>query len=285
MYWERRELKSKAKQVLKTTYLTTFIICLVLLIFGGSVFFGRSTHNNNRRDREQYYFSDDQVHEYSGDGFYIDNGNGGRVENYHGNSVGGFFGNVAGSIFSFIFAIGTLIFALIYLVVKIVIGYTLQIGATKYLIETAGGKYSDLSALRYVFKEKSVFNVIKTMFIRDLFTFLWSLLFVVPGIIKYYQYYMVPYILADNPNIEYNRALSLSKKMTQGHKWNIFVLELSFILWNILAGIIPFKVGFALLCPYVEATKAQLYLVLRENALGASLTDNDELRLSGVVIQ
>ena len=77
-------------------------------------------------------------------------------------------------------------------------------------------------------------NIVKTQFLRRLYTGLWSLLFIIPGIIKSYEYYMVPYILAENPNISTARAFELSKIMTNGEKWNIFVLELSFMGWQIL---------------------------------------------------
>lgn len=77
-------------------------------------------------------------------------------------------------------------------------------------------------------------NIVKTQFLRSLFTVLWTLLLIVPGIVKSYEYRMIPYILAENPSISSKRAFELSKKMTDGEKMNIFVLDLSFIGWSLL---------------------------------------------------
>jgi uncharacterized membrane protein len=90
---------------------------------------------------------------------------------------------------------------------------------------------------------------------------------------------MVPYILADNPNIGYRRAVELSKEMTRGHKFRIFVLDLSFIGW-ILLGIVVLFVGVLFVMPYIYATKAELYLALRRQALKNGLTSEEELRLN-----
>ena len=75
------------------------------------------------------------------------------------------------------------------------------------------------------------------MFLKGLFQGLWSLLFVIPGIIKSYEYRMIPYILSENPNISRKRAFEISKQMMKGNKWDTFVLDLSFIGWQILSGI------------------------------------------------
>ncbi len=87
---------------------------------------------------------------------------------------------------------------------------------------------------------------------------------------------MVPFILADSPNIGYKRALNLSEQMTGGHKFNMFVLDLSFIGWYLL-GLLAFFIGIFFVLPYVNATQAELYLVLRKNALERGLCNYDEL--------
>ena len=93
--------------------------------------------------------------------------------------------------------------------------------------------------------------------------FLWSLLFIIPGIIKSYEYCMIPYILAENPEIEMDRAFEISRKMTKGEKWKIFVLGLSFIGWYLL-GLLCCCVGTIFVDPYSEATYAELYQVMRD---------------------
>ncbi|MNE91711.1 hypothetical protein D3C80_1893560 [compost metagenome] len=90
---------------------------------------------------------------------------------------------------------------------------------------------------------------------------------------------MVPFILADNPNIGYRRAVDLSKQMTRGHKFRIFVLDLSFLGW-IFLGLLVFFIGVLFVLPYINATKAELYLALRQQALKEGLTTEEELRLN-----
>jgi uncharacterized membrane protein len=89
---------------------------------------------------------------------------------------------------------------------------------------------------------------------------------------------MVPYILADNPNIGVKKAIALSNEMTMGHKYDIFVLDLSFIGWYLL-GAIAFGIGIIFVFPYENATKAELYLVLRESALESNLCSYEDLLL------
>ena len=67
------------------------------------------------------------------------------------------------------------------------------------------------------------------MLLKDIFLCLWSLLFIIPGIIKAYSNAMVPYVLADNPELGAKEAITLSHKMMNGSKWRAFVLDLSFI--------------------------------------------------------
>ena len=96
------------------------------------------------------------------------------------------------------------------------------------------------------------------MIITQFFTFLWSLLFVIPGIIKAYSYSMAPYILADNPELTANEALSKSKEIMDGHKFDLFVLQLSFFWWYMLSAI-TFGIAYIYVIPYVSATTANFY--------------------------
>lgn len=91
-----------------------------------------------------------------------------------------------------------------------------------------------------------------------LWVFLWTLLFIIPGIIKSYSYCMSFYILADHPEITVREALNESKRMTQGHKMDLFILRLSFIGWGILATL-TFGIGYFWLIPYMQVTMANTY--------------------------
>ena len=105
------------------------------------------------------------------------------------------------------------------------------------------------------------------------FTALWSLLFVIPGIIAAYRYSMAFYIMADNDNISAADALNASKEMMRGHKWELFKLHLSFIGWIILC-IITCGIGFIFLSPYMNAAQADFYEYLRGiRSAGAGYAD------------
>lgn len=88
------------------------------------------------------------------------------------------------------------------------------------------------------------------MVLRDVFIFLWSLLFLIPGVIKHYSYRMVPYILADDPEIGAMDAITLSRQMMDGHKWNTFVLDLSFLGWDLLSALTLGLLGVFYVNPY-----------------------------------
>lgn len=99
--------------------------------------------------------------------------------------------------------------------------------------------------------------------LTSFFTFLWSLLFVIPGIIKMYAYSMAPYILAENPEMSASEALEKSKQITQGHKFDLFVLHLSFILWAILS-VITCGIASIYVIPYKNVTIANFYNSIKE---------------------
>lgn len=107
-------------------------------------------------------------------------------------------------------------------------------------------------------------NIIKTMFLRDLYIFLWSLLFVIPGIIKAYEYKMIPYLLSEDPNMDTQAAFDRSKQMMTGNKWKAFVLDLSFIGWHMLSGLTLGMLGIFYVGPYMFQTDAELYFALKD---------------------
>ena len=89
-------------------------------------------------------------------------------------------------------------------------------------------------------------------------TFLWSLLFIIPGIIAAYRYSMSLYIILENPDMGANAALAESSRIMNGHKWEYFVLQLSFILWALL-GVVTFGIALLWVTPYMELTYAAFY--------------------------
>lgn len=96
-----------------------------------------------------------------------------------------------------------------------------------------------------------------------IFTFLWSLLFVIPGIIKSYSYSMAYYVKADHPDYDWNACIKESMRITNGHKWDLFVLDLSFIGWT-LVGMCLCGIGILWVEPYMQTTRANFYETIRE---------------------
>lgn len=137
-----------------------------------------------------------------------------------------------------------------------------EVGTRRYFVknETENASLKEMG----VSFSNSYLNVVKTMFLRDLFTILWTLLFVIPGIIKTYEYRMIPYIVAENPDITSSEAFELSKKMMKGNKWKTFVLDLSFIGWHILSGLTLGLLGIFYVNPYLYQTNAALYNTLKD---------------------
>ena len=120
-------------------------------------------------------------------------------------------------------------------------------------------------------------NIVRVMFRMDLSIFLWTLLLIIPGVIKMYEYYMVPYILTENPNMEYKAAMQMSRDMMEGNKWKTFVLGLSFILWHILGTLTFGIVEVLYVQPYRNLTFAALYCQLRDTRV----MNNSEIPVYG----
>ena len=109
---------------------------------------------------------------------------------------------------------------------------------------------------------------------ETIFIFLWSLLFFIPGIIKSYSYAMSYYIKADHPEYDWQACINGSKRMMQGHKWELFVLDLSFIGW-VIVGMLTCGIGMLWVTPYMECTRANFYAYLAANS-GEAYFINDQ---------
>lgn len=105
-----------------------------------------------------------------------------------------------------------------------------------------------------------------------IYTFLWSCLLVIPGIIKYYSYIMAPYILEDDPSLGGNAAITKSKEMMKGHRWELFCLQLSFIGWGLLT-CLTCGIGSFWLLPYMAKADAEFYNNLKNPATAEATTE------------
>lgn len=132
----------------------------------------------------------------------------------------------------------------------------LSIAVTRIYLGIAAGKHPEVSDIFGSFKDFWI--SFKTTFFTGLFTFLWSLLFIIPGIVKSYSYMMAPYIIAEDPSIGALEAISRSEKMMRGHKMEAFILSLSFIGW-ILLTVFTFGIAGIYAVPYMNTTMINFY--------------------------
>ena len=224
--WTRADLKTRGKMSFQRNYWTAVLVAFVMTLFGA-------------------------VGGGSGAA-------GGASNSYES-------GSTEAVAVSLVIAAVAMLGGLIAIALSIFVGNALEVGGCRFFIVNQS-EQAQAGNLAYVFKCGNYGNVILIMFLRSLYTFLWSLLFVIPGIVKSYEYRMVPYILAENPGMNRQEAFLISKKMMMGQKWNTFVLDLSFIGWRILEGITFGILGIFYVEPYIQATNAELYAYNRSIA-------------------
>ena len=152
-------------------------------------------------------------------------------------------------------------FNVIISIAALIVTGPLTYGAARVAITAARkNEKADLSNLFDGFKD-SFGDAILLQVLSSIFVFLWALLLIIPGIIKYYAYSMAFYIQQDQPNKDWKYCLDKSQAIMKGHKWDLFVLDLSFIGWWIV-GILCLGIGTLWVRPYYEMTKANFYLEL-----------------------
>lgn len=141
-------------------------------------------------------------------------------------------------------------------VASFVVMPSLMLGLTMIYLNLAKGVSVDIARMFDGFQ--NVGPCVILFLLTALYTFLWKLLFIIPGIIKGLSYSMGMYILAEHPEMSATQALDESKRMMRGHKWELFVLQLSFIGWFLL---VPFTMGLLLiwLTPYVKMSTTNFY--------------------------
>ena len=135
-----------------------------------------------------------------------------------------------------------------------------QVGLRHFFVQNSRDSGTGLSRqnIGLAFSEDYT-NVVAGMFTTSIFVFLWSLLLIVPGIIKSYSWRMVPYIIAEDPEISGTEARERSAAMMEGSKWAAFVLDLSFLGWIILGVLTLGIVNLLWTSPYKAATDAELF--------------------------
>ena len=228
MMWNRAELKMRGNMAFKKNYVSAVVVALLMGIFGTV-----SGESSARRVSENSDI-------YSGNLF----------------NVGMITGLLAG--------IATVVIPIV-LVAKVFVGNLLKMGGYRFFILNQTAQ-PGIGTLLDGFRSGHYVNIVLTMFLRDLFTTLWSLLLVVPGIVKHYEYLMVPYIIAENPAMDYKEAFQISKQMMDGEKMEAFIMDLSFLGWYLLSAVTCGLLAIFYVNPYVQASFAEMYTFNKQKA-------------------
>ena len=141
-------------------------------------------------------------------------------------------------------------------IVSFILGGTVELGYAKFLLKQYDRKELQFSDLFSQFERFGTGFAQK--FLRTLYSCLWALLLVIPGIVKGLSYAMTPFILEEHPEMTASEAIKASMKLMDGHKMDLFILGLTFIGWEILA-CLTMGIGFLFLNPYMNAAYAAFY--------------------------
>jgi hypothetical protein len=298
--WTRQELKRKGKNAFKKNYWKCVLISSILTLLSGGLglvqvqnfstgfsnrFVSVTDNNTGSAAEDEASDTDDLLPEEE------------EVADEEENLIGGFINSIAESIATDIdvdendgeiaddeeilpvtdtalIMITFIVFAIVFCVIFLIsfaigvlldtfIYNPLQMGPNRFFLTNLHEK-ANVKEFTFAF-DHSYKNIIKVLFFRDLYIFQWALLFIIPGIVKSYEYRMIPYILSENPSMERKEVFALSKKMMTGQKWKAFVLDLSFIGWNILSSFTSGLLGIFYVRPYQNMTNAALYEALKQN--------------------
>ena len=223
--WTRKELKEKAKVVFKANFATSALAAIILTFLSGG---GSGSAGTN--------------------GVQMDGSE-----------------TLAPEVILAVL-IAILLTVIIVVLIKIFVGNALIVGCQKVFIENerSVGEMPTIRDIIFVFKSRKWKNVSLTMFIKDLTVYIMTLLCIIPGIWMSFNLMMVPYILADNPDIDRREAFRMSKEMMDGQKWDAFVLGLSFFPWLLLSAVTCGIAHALYVGPYIYQTYAELYLELKK---------------------
>lgn len=274
--WTRKDLKTKAKGRMSLNYWRSVLVALILtaVVGGGAASaastFGGSSDSSSISDGVQYATSTDEdsvsdmLNSFeellNDDDFYLDDD----------------FDSTDFVAIILIVVVIALVVALIATVIavllKVFLLQPLEVGCKRFFTRNLDDN-AQVKEVCFSY-DHNYMNAVKIMFFKGLYTFLWTLLFVIPGIIKSYEYKQVPYILAENPDITKEEAFARSKQMMNGNKWKAFVLDLSFLGWEILNTITLGILGIFYVKPYEYQTEAALYEALKQETMNLEVSDN-----------
>lgn len=256
--WTRKELKQRAKAAFQANYWRCVLVALILALIGGggiSFHFRRSASNSGNSET---VIEEQQIREtLSKIGLNDPDYQRGFVQGYQWAANPRNTRKITA-------AVGGL--GLAGFLLSILVFNPLIVGCYRFFLQNSRGR-AELNELGAGFKGDWG-NVVLTMFLKNLFIVLWSLLFIIPGVVKSYSYRLAPYILKEHPELSGTEAITLSRKMMNGHKAAAFWLDLSFLGWIILSGLTLGILHIFYVGPYIQASDAELYEAIRRGCEG-----------------
>lgn len=261
--WTRKELKTKSKVRFRANRWKSVLTALILMFAIGSLGTGFNLLGKFSLDDDStvaFSVNDDgTVEQESEEALQYHTTEGKNKIVMEGETIGEVTIDdaLAVSVVIIVLLVVVIIACIIVIPLQILVFNPLEIGCKRFFVKNLK-EDAQIREICYAF-DNGYKNNVKIMFFRELHTALWFLLLVIPGIIKAYEYQMIPYILAENPGISKAEAFALSKKMMHGNKWKSFVLDLSFLGWELLDIITLGILGVFYLSPYEAQTEAALY--------------------------
>lgn len=281
---QRKVWKSRGKEAIHRNFWKCFVVCFVITLLTGGTILLQVRDNANMQITESLPMNaiegktnSDIVNEFV---------NGVSEENFVLTEQDGVIGNILDNVsrsgsflFGFLNAINQFLFhdqivagiiiiigAVLSIVYWIFLAKVLEVSRCRFFLENRSYSKTKIHRIFFPFKVRKNFHVAMVMLQRSVYQVLWMFT-IIGGPIKLYSYRLVPYLLAEDPTLNGNDALRLSSQMMNGHKWEAFLFDCSFLLWHLFGFLTLNLVNLFYTNLYVEASFAEYYMDIRTNYL------------------
>ena len=302
--WKRKDLKNKARKVVKKNYWTAIVVCFLLALFTSEfgtsiigIWQGEDTIDPNYVVKQENIVENNDMAEEKLD----------KIEEQESKleEKKSLLGEVELRILKLIeininnliksekyifrvwdaielfgiretgLGVRVVLIAIIALVYIIMIAEPLRVAGKRYFLKAREEENAKMGVMKEIFRKGNWKNVTIIMLVKNFYNILWFLT-IIGGVIKFYEYKMIPYILADNPEMNRKEAFRISKEMMRHNKWRTFILDLTFILWNLLSLVTFGFLNILYVNPYQSATIAELYVTLKDKNI-EKIEDNKKV--------
>lgn len=299
-----KEIKKDARKTLKNHYFRSLVIVFIaaIIINGGYNFMTSKVKPSTRGEitetlesinikknskKENFEILEDLINNIQQNAIEQNN-NQSKISKYNRGVFAVFFNSVTASgnfVFGILNAFNQLIFnnkisAFVLILIGSIISFVyffcisnvIEVGKKRYFLEHRRYKDAKLDKLLFPYRMKKTIHISWILLVKKIYLFLWNLT-IIGGIIKRYSYAMIPYILAENPNINKKEAFKISREMMNHHKWEMFLMDFSLIGWYILGAITATLSNIFFFNIYRESIYAEYYMYVRKDAKQRSIAN------------